>query len=101
MSVVANPAYIPPFDGIQTMQEMTADICNRAAVGDTTRLVDIRDNNTYAIAKLPDNNCWMTQNLQLSGGTELTLEDSNVADNWSFFYPQMTMTQKQDGVWQL
>ena len=31
VSVVANPAFVPVFDGIQTMQEMTSTICADAA----------------------------------------------------------------------
>ena len=90
ISAVANPAYIPPFDGIQTMQEMTSTICDNAEVGTTATLTDIRDNNTYTVAKLPDGACWMTQNLRLSSTTEdgssriLTPADSNVTSNWTF-----------------
>ena len=90
VSAVANPAYIPPFDGIQTMQEMTSTICANAEVGTTATLTDTRDSNTYTVAKLPDGNCWMTQNLRLSSTTEdgssriLTSADSNVTRNWTF-----------------
>ena len=90
ISAVANPAYIPPFDGIQTMQEMTSTICANAEVGTTATLTDTRDSNTYTVAKLPDGACWMTQNLRLSSTTEdgssriLTSADSNVTQNWTF-----------------
>lgn len=91
VSVVANPAFVPAFDGIQTMQEMTAEICSQAAVGDTAQLIDTRDNNTYTVAKLPDNNCWMTQNLRLSGGKTLTSADSNVTRDWPFPTDSLTL----------
>ena len=66
------------------MQEMTPEVCEETEVGTTATLTDKRDNNTYTIAKLPDNNCWMTQNLRLSGGRTLTPEDSNVTSDWTF-----------------
>ncbi|MBO7132449.1 hypothetical protein J6V85_04330 [Candidatus Saccharibacteria bacterium] len=34
-------------------------------VGTVTALTDQRDNNTYAVAKLADGNCWMIENLRL------------------------------------
>ena len=63
VSVVANPAYIPPFEGIETMQEMTSTICSNADEGETARLKDTRDQKLYWVTKLKDGNCWMTQNL--------------------------------------
>ena len=39
--------------------------CNELSVGDVLALTDNRDNNTYAIAKLQDGNCWMIENLRL------------------------------------
>ena len=50
------------------MQDMSHDICNsvtRTGAETTTQLVDIRDNKLYYVTKLADNNCWMTQNLDL------------------------------------
>lgn len=50
------------------MQDMESGICNNiSSTGESTatQLVDIRDNKLYWIAKLDDNNCWMTQNLEL------------------------------------
>ena len=90
VSVVANPAFVPVFDGIQTMQEMTSTICADAAENDTAQLTDTRDGKKYWVTKLADGNCWMTQNLRLSSTTErgesrvLTSADSNVTRNWSF-----------------
>ncbi len=51
---------------IATMQEMTTDICNNSALGQSNTLIDIRDNSTYTVARLSDGNCWMTQNLRLT-----------------------------------
>ena len=85
VSVVTNPAYLPPFEGIETMQEMTSTICSDADEGETARLKDTRDNKLYWVAKLKDGNCWMTQNLDLdlSTDTALTPDDSDVSADWT------------------
>ncbi len=51
---------------ITTMQEMTTDICNNSALGQSNTLVDVRDGNEYIIKRLEDGNCWMMTNLQLT-----------------------------------
>lgn len=85
VSVVANPAFVPVFDGIQTMQEMTSTICADAAENDTAQLTDTRDGKKYWVTKLADGNCWMTQNLDLdlSISKALTPEDSDVSSSWT------------------
>lgn len=40
--------------------------CNSMSVGGVTALTDNRDSQTYAVAKLADGNCWMTENLRLA-----------------------------------
>ena len=85
VSVVANPKLVSTWEELTTMQEMTPAICSTAEVGDTKRLIDERDNKQYWISKLPDGNCWMTQNLDLdlSTGKALTPDDSDVSANWT------------------
>ena len=39
--------------------------CIGLNIGDVTALTDARDNDTYAVAKLADGNCWMIENLRL------------------------------------
>ncbi|MBO7131669.1 InlB B-repeat-containing protein [Candidatus Saccharibacteria bacterium] len=39
--------------------------CSGLGVGRVTALTDLRDNNTYAVAKLADGKCWMIENLRL------------------------------------
>ena len=39
--------------------------CYEMNIGDVTALTDQRDNDTYAIARLADGNCWMIENLRL------------------------------------
>ncbi|MBQ3465069.1 hypothetical protein IJH15_02510, partial [Candidatus Saccharibacteria bacterium] len=41
------------------------DGCSNMSVGDVTALTDLRDNDTYAVAKLADEQCWMIENLRL------------------------------------
>jgi hypothetical protein len=66
-----------------SMQNFTASQCQSYASSDPVLVTDSRDNNTYAVRYI-NGNCWMTQNLRLSGGRTLTSADSNVASNWSF-----------------
>ena len=68
---------------ITTMQQMTQQICSNSKVGDTKTLTDTRDNNTYSIRKHEDGNCWMTQNLRLTGEKTLTPADSDVKSNYT------------------
>ncbi|MBR0372717.1 InlB B-repeat-containing protein, partial [Candidatus Saccharibacteria bacterium] len=51
--------------------------CSSMDVGDVTALADTRDNNTYAVAKLADGNCWMIENLRLGGSSAIQLTLSN------------------------
>lgn len=63
-------------NGYYTMQGMTPAICNAAAVGSSMQLLDVRDNKMYWVAKLADNKCWMTQNLELDLVANSTTIDS-------------------------
>lgn len=63
------------------MQDMAPEICEHVTMPSeqsTATLVDVRDNNTYTVAKLLDGRCWMTQNLRIEGKT-LTAADSDVS----------------------
>ena len=78
LNVWFNPLTIPTY-----MQDLTASGCSQSPDGATATLMDRRDGATYTIAKI-NGNCWMTQNLRLSGGRTLTPADSNVASSWFF-----------------
>lgn len=86
VSAIANPIELRGFNEIYYMQEMTPDVCTRANVGDEGQLVDKRDQTIYWVAKLKDNNCWMTQNLDLDLSTSVTLtpEDTDLLEGTSF-----------------
>ena len=43
--------------------------CNSLSQGAVTALTDTRDNNTYAVAKLADDNCWLIENFRLDPAT--------------------------------
>ena len=68
------------------MQDLDPVMCTEEPI----EAIDIRDNNTYWVAKLADGNCWMLQNLQLgnklattSGTMTLTPANSNVSQDWT------------------
>ena len=96
VSVVANPAFVPVFDGIQTMQEMTSTICADVAENDTAQLTDTHDSKKYWVTKLADGNCWMTQNLDLDLSTAkaLTPNDSDVTESWTLTNNTLTDVPK-------
>ena len=70
------------FDNIANMQDMTPEICAKAQTHQTATLRDIRDGNTYTVAKLKDGKCWMTQNLRIINKT-ITPADSDVTTNYT------------------
>ena len=90
LSLAATPREVATgFNGIYDMQEMTTNICKTAQKGLIGSLEDTRDSNVYTVAKLDDDNCWMTKNLSLALWDEendtpitLTPEDSNVKEDW-------------------
>lgn len=85
LSAIANPLELRTLNDITYMQDMTTDICTNTAVDTTKQLVDIRDDQSYWVAKLADGHCWMTQNLALDLSTSkpLTPSDSDVNSNWT------------------
>ena len=67
------------------MQDMSSQICGNSNANDAKQLVDRRDGKLYWVTKLADNNCWMTQNLDLdlSKSKALTSADSDVTTSWT------------------
>ena len=77
--------------------------CPSLAQGTTTALTDERDGNTYAIAKLADNKCWMIENLRLadkdSSNNDINLSSTNthnpstpLNNSWYYKNQQGTLT---------
>ena len=71
------------------MQNFTKSQCQAQAANSDVTVVDSRDGSDYTVRYI-NGNCWMTQNLRLSGGRTLTSADSNVASSWSF--PSTSLT---------
>ncbi len=76
-------------DNITYMQEMTPEICKSMELEKQYQLTDIRKNfdgtqPKYWIARLKDNNCWMTQNLDLDIPAEgLSAKDTDILEDWN------------------
>lgn len=60
--------------------------------GQTTRLVDERDGNTYTVRKLADGNVWMTQNLRIVD-TVISDKDSDLPAGKSYTIPASDLTK--------
>lgn len=73
-STEGKPLYANWVESTGTMQSWTS--CSTLEAGEVIALTDNRDNNTYAIAKLQDNNCWMIENLRLDP-SKVTFTTSN------------------------
>ncbi len=82
---------------VQYMQDFTVSMCNDLTVsGEQIQLTDRRDGKQYWVGKLPDGNCWMTQNLDfdLSTSKTLTPDDTNITSNWT---PRISTTTSISG----
>ncbi|MBR2587566.1 hypothetical protein IKE71_04325, partial [Candidatus Saccharibacteria bacterium] len=66
-----------------TMQTFNTAACSNLGMHQTIALRDERDNNVYTVAKLKDDNCWMTSNLalNLADFAGHTTSDSEYATN--------------------
>ncbi len=76
VSAVATPRLIASLEDAMTLQEVDSSICAGTVEGVSKRLMDLRDEKYYWVAKMRDGNCWMTQNLDFDipeGGLDETL----------------------------
>ena len=86
-------------DGYYTMQDMEPGICAVAEDNSTMQVIDLRDHNTYTIAKLADHRCWMTTNLNLEGGTALNSDTTDVdSDYIDSFSTSNNLTRSGDAI---
>ena len=60
---------------VGTLQNWTG--CSTMEQGQMIALTDNRDGNVYTVAKLADNNCWMTENLRLDSRAAITAENTD------------------------
>ena len=80
---------------IANMQNWTG--CSSMSIGDSTYLIDTRDNQAYNITKFNDGKCWMTTNLNLAGGTALSATDTDVTSEYiSGFSTSNNLTKTGD-----
>ncbi len=72
-------------DGYTCMQQQTSvSLAQKLPnIGDTTTLYDARDNQAYTVAKLADGKYWMTENLNIAGGTALSSEDTDFESTYT------------------
>ena len=101
LSLVATPKITTttvtavPWDKLVYMQDMSNYACESVSTGTSKTLKDVRDNNTYTIAKLSDGKCWMTQNLRLSrdtlkSGLENTITEYDTNTDSKYTIPAST-----------
>lgn len=82
-----------------TMQEFDATMCDAGEPGQIGWAKDSRDNKVYTIAKLADGKCWMTENLDLTGGTALSADDTDVTNAYiSSFATSNNLTKTGDTI---
>lgn len=75
----------PTIDDVEYMQDFTASpesIKKSMQEHAIYTLKDSRDNRNYTVAKLKDSKVWMTQNLDLAGGTKLYSETSDIPNGY-------------------
>ena len=70
-----------------TMQGFTLTQCTNMNTNENIVLMDTRDGKNYRVTKLADGNCWMTENLKLDGGRELTSADTNLPSDRTVTLP--------------
>ena len=73
------------------------DGCSSMSTGEVTALTDNRDNDTYAVAKLADNKCWMIENLRLDDGVDLSSTNTHnpslpLNNSWYYQNQQGTLS---------
>ena len=64
-----------------------------ATLSSVSALTDERDGNTYAIAKLPDGNCWMIENLRLNADDS---DDSSLAQGFGGVFSGLADSENEN-----
>ena len=73
------------------MQSFTLADCQSQASDGHVTVIDSRDNSTYTVRYI-NGACWMTQNLRIAKGTQLTSADSNLPDGTTYTIPSADLT---------
>lgn len=83
MNDVVTPVYLQDWNGCSSLTQVTYNNDVLTVSADSfIALKDKRDNQTYAIARLADGNCWMIENLRLEseGTVGNNINDPNVTN---------------------
>ncbi|MBR3270190.1 hypothetical protein IKG07_03000 [Candidatus Saccharibacteria bacterium] len=78
-NVGGNNVTLTAYCGSYIMQNITSSMCTSTPIS----VMDARDGQTYSIARLADNECWMLDNLNLGATnitTALTSDNTNILD---------------------
>lgn len=84
-----------PESPTKTMQSFGTADCGAMNIGDITALRDMRDNNVYAIAKLNDEKCWMSENLRLDPSS-VTFDSGNTNSPTAAFVTSASSASSSD-----
>lgn len=79
-------------DTTDTMQSFSSTRCATMNPGEYLALRDERDNDVYAVSKLADGHCWMTENLRLNPSTT-TFTVANTNDPTANFVSEAPLSQ--------
>ncbi len=66
---------------VESAGDLQSFDCSSLASGAVTALTDVRDSQTYAVAKLADDKCWMIENLRLNPQDANTTIDTTNTNN--------------------
>ena len=71
--------------------------CGKLAAGNVIALTDNRDDQTYAVAKLADGNCWLVENLRLVP-SQVTFSTENTHNPTSNFISEATSSSTSNSL---
>ena len=84
--------------GYYKMQDMNSSICTAVEPEISSKLIDVRDNQVYTVAKLKDNKCWMTENLNIAGSTALSADTTDVDSTYVANFTTSNNLTKGDNI---
>ena len=87
------------FPNVTYMQDLTSGDVSSLPTEVTYKIKDKRDDQTYCVAKLADDKLWMTENLNLAGGTALDADKTDVTSTYiSSFSTSNNLTKNSDTI---
>jgi len=82
---------------VEYLQQLTPGLVNNTEIGVTATLKDVRDDETYLVGKLADDNVWMLDNLRLD---PVTTSIESLLDNTNASVDSLTYLKYGGGVGQ-